>query len=176
MRANRGIGLTDVLLALGLLAVLAGAGVPALRGLLLEARMAAAVNALVHGIHAARTLARGGNRDAVVCRSDGTARCAGTGDWAGGWIVFVNDDGDEPPQVDAGERIVTWQQPAAGLRARSNRVAYVLRPWSLRATNGTVVFCDGRGAAGARAVIVSTTGRPRVARRSAAGQPLACPG
>lgn len=174
MHAQRGFSLIEALLTLGLIAGLLVAGVPALQGLLLEARMAARVNALVHGIHAARTLARGRGQPAVVCRSAVTAQCAGAGDWASGWIVFVNADGEEPPQIDGGERIVAREPLVESIRARSNRAAYVLRPWSLRATNGTVVFCDARGAAGARAVVVSTTGRPRVTRRAPGGRPLDC--
>jgi hypothetical protein len=55
----------------------------------------------------------------------------------------------------------------------SNRPFYELRPAG-RSTNGTVVFCDRRGAAAARAVIVSFTGRPRVDTRDADGRPLRC--
>lgn len=175
MNLHRGIGLIDVVLALALVGALAGLGVPALHTLVLETRMTTAVNDLVHAVHAARTLAHSADVEAVVCRSTGAAQCTGVGDWAAGWIVFVNADGDDPPRVDDGERIVTWQEKATNLKATSNRAAYVLRPWSLRATNGSVIFCDARGATAARAVIVSTTGRPRVARRTAAGKPLTCP-
>ncbi len=175
MHPHRGIALVDVVLALALVGVLAGLGVPALYTLVLESRMTTAVNGLVHAVHAARTLARSSDTDAVVCRSTGAAQCMGAGDWAAGWIVFVNTDGDDPPRVDAGERVVAWQDRATNLTATSNRTAYVLRPWSLRATNGSVIFCDARGATAARAVIVSTTGRPRVARRTGAGKPLTCP-
>ena len=44
----------------------------------------------------------------------------------------------------------------------------------LRATNGTLVVCDARDRAEARAVIVSYTGRPRVAWEDAAGKPYDC--
>jgi hypothetical protein len=37
-----------------------------------------------------------------------------------------------------------------------------------------VVFCDRRGAAAAKAVIVSYTGRPRVDRLAPDGKPLQC--
>ena len=43
-------------------------------------------------------------------------------------------------------------------------------------TNGTTIFCDGRGAPAAKAVIVSYTGRPRVDRVDADGRPLHCAG
>ena len=175
MSRSRGITLVEMLVALGLVALLGGAAVPLIRTLLLEARMTEAVNALVHGIHAARQLAQTEMRDAVVCRSTGAMQCSPPGDWSDGWIVFVNRDGDDPSMVDAGEPIVVAQQRRVGVSMTSNRRAYVLHPSYLRATNGTVVFCDKRGARSARAVVVSYTGRPRVAWRSASGRPLTCP-
>lgn len=173
---NAGATLAELLVAVAVVALVLGLGVPALRGLLLDARLAAAVNALVHSVHLARQEAQRDLRDVVVCRSTDGRGCAPPGDWSSGWIVFVNRDGDEPPVVDAPEPVLHATGPVGPARVASNRRAYVLRPYTLRATNGTVVFCDERGAAHARAVILSYTGRPRVSRRQAGGQPLACPG
>lgn len=170
-----GITLIEMLVALAVAAVLAGAATPLCRSLLLEARMTAAVNALVHGVHAARRLAHTQLRDAVVCRSMNGRQCAAPGDWSAGWIVYVNRDGDDPPAVDPGEPVVAAHEGPLPLAVTSNRRAFVVRPFQLRATNGTVVFCDARGPAGARAVVVSYTGRPRVTRQGAGGRPLACP-
>ena len=167
--------LIEMLVALAVAALLAAAALPLCRSLVLETRMSATVNSLVHAIHAARQLAQVEVRDVVVCRSTDARQCAPPGDWASGWIVFVNRDADDPPAVDAAEPIVVTQSRAGAVSVSSNRRAYVLRPFALRATNGTTVFCDERGAAGARAVIVSYTGRPRVARHTASGKPLTCP-
>jgi type IV fimbrial biogenesis protein FimT len=174
--ANAGATLAELLLAVAVVAIVLGLGVPALRGFLLDVRLAAAVNALVHAVHLARQEAQRDLRDVVVCRSTDGRHCAPPGDWSSGWIVFVNRDGDDPPVVDATEPVLHASGPVGPARVSSNRRAYVLRPYAMRATNGTVVFCDERGAARARAVIVSYTGRPRVSHRQAGGQPLACPG
>lgn len=167
-----------MLAVIGIAAILAVAAAPLLRDFLLEARMTSAVNALVHTIQFARHATHLQQRDVTICRRAASTamQCAANGNWSGGWIAFANLDRDEPPIVDAGEPIlqVTSSQRLASIT--SNRRAYVLRPFSLRATNGTVIFCDERGAAAARAVIVSYTGRPRVSRRDSSGRPLACPG
>ncbi len=175
MRYARGLTLLELLIAISLAAVLAAAGAPLFRAALLEARMAAAVNALVHTAHLARNAAQVDVRDVVVCRSIDALQCAQPGNWSSGWIAFVNRDHDDPPAVDDDERILQASGGQPLQTIRSNRRAYVLRPSPRRATNGTVVFCDARGAAEARAVIISYSGRPRVARRSATGQPLSCP-
>lgn len=173
---NAGVTLGELLVAVGVAALVLGLGVPSVRALLLDARMTGAVNSLVHAVHFARQEAQRDLRDVVVCRSTDGHGCAPVGDWASGWIVFVNRDADDPPVVDRAEPVLHATGPVGPARVRSNRRAYVLRPYSLRATNGTVVFCDERGAAHARAVIVSYTGRPRVSRRQAGGQPLTCTG
>jgi type IV fimbrial biogenesis protein FimT len=174
MHRTGGWSIPEILMALAIVAILAAA-VPQIRSLLLEARMVSAVNALVHAIHLARTQSRAGYRDVVVCRSATAWQCAPPGNWAGGWITFVNRDQDDPPQVDHDETVLQVYGPQPLASITSNRHAFVLRPATLRATNGTVVFCDERGSSGARAVIVSYTGRPRVTNRTAGGRPLACP-
>jgi type IV fimbrial biogenesis protein FimT len=176
MRHARGISLVELLAVAGTLALLVSAAAPMFRALLLDARMTSAVNALVHTTHLARVAAQLELDDVVICRSLTTAECAPPGNWSSGWIAFVNRDRDEPPVVDPGEPILHATGAQALRHIGSNRRAYVLRPFSLRATNGTVVFCDERGARAARAVIVSYTGRPRTSRRTASGGALTCPG
>jgi type IV fimbrial biogenesis protein FimT len=175
MRRAAGLTLVELLIAIGVVAVLTTLATSLFRGLLLEARMTSAVNALVHAVHLARQVAQQDLRDVVVCRSLDASQCAPGGNWASGWIAFVNQDRDDPPVVDSGEQVLHAVQDQPLRSIASNRRAYVMRPYALRATNGTVVFCDDRGAEAARAVIVSYTGRPRVARRTAGGGPLSCP-
>lgn len=175
MRRARGLSLPELLFGLAITATLVSAAVPSFRELLLEARMTAAVNALVHTAHLARQAAQADLDDVVICRSETAQQCAPPGNWSSGWIAFLNRDKDEPPAVDADEPVLQVTTRQALPSISSNRRAYVMRPFSVRATNGTVVFCDQRGASAARAVIVSYTGRPRVARRSASGHALACP-
>ncbi len=175
MRGAHGLTFIELVIAMGMVAVLVALAVPVTRMLLLEARMTGAVNSLVHVVHLARQEAHQDLRDVVICRSLTGARCAAEGNWATGWLAFINLDRDDPPVVDAGERILHATQQQAVPSIASNRLAYVLRPFPLRATNGTVVFCDERGASRARAVILSYTGRPRVSTRAASRQPLTCP-
>ena len=90
-------------------------------------------------------------------------------------MVYVNLDDDYPPQRSATEPLLYVHDPELAGTVISNRPYYEFRP-GRRSTNGTTVFCDRRGAAAARAVIVSYTGRPRVDRVDANGRPLRCAG
>ena len=165
----------ETLAVLALFAIFASLAVPAFGNLLLENRMVAATNELLRGIHLAFTRAQAELTDVVLCRSTDGQQCAPAGDWGSGWIVFVNRDRDNPVRVDGGEPVLAVARPAAGLTISSNRAAFVLRPAPYRATNGTVVLCDRRGVAAARAVILGYNGHPRVSRRSASGSALTCP-
>lgn len=176
MRRIQGLTLVEILIVMSLLAVLTTIALPLFRDVLQEARMTAAVNALVHSIHLAHQNSHTSGREVVLCRSIDGAGCLGSGDWGDGWIVFANLDRDDPPVVDSDEPVLQTSGPQALHSITSNRRSYVVRPFSLRSTNGTVIFCDRRGSARARAVILSYTGRPRVSRQTADGHPLSCPG
>jgi type IV fimbrial biogenesis protein FimT len=109
-----------------------------------------------------------------ICKSADGANCNDAGEWNGGWITFVNTDRDEPPQRDADESLIFVQEPWRDGRISSNRLAFSFRPHTQGVVNGTLVFCDRRGSAAARAVIISHVGRPRVAQRDASNHPLVC--
>jgi type IV fimbrial biogenesis protein FimT len=89
-------------------------------------------------------------------------------------MVFVDQDNDSPPRLDGDETLLLHYLPAMQGSIRSNRAHYIFRPYYRRSTNGTVIFCDRRGSAAARAVIVSYTGRPRVSSTDAGGRRLNC--
>lgn len=164
----------ELLVAMAVAAILLTLGVPAFTAQVLDARLTAAVNRVVHGMHVARQEALKSGADVVVCRSPSGRQCADSGDWRTGLIVFVNRDRDDPPRVDAGETVLQVE-PAFPLDAiLANRRAFVFRPWT-RSVNGTLIFCDRRGVARARAVVVSYTGRPRATSAATANGALKCP-
>ncbi|HSN72362.1 MAG TPA: GspH/FimT family pseudopilin [Steroidobacteraceae bacterium] len=176
MRGSQGVTLLELAFAMAIVAVLIGLAVPGVRELRLDSERTAAVNDLLHALYLARSEAI--KRGAVVSVCPGTAEsgCAPGTEWAGGWLVFVNDDRDRPPELDPGELVLRADMPAANLTITSNRPALSFRPTTQLDVNGTIVFCDPRGSDAARAIIVSHTGRPRVSTRNSSGRPLSCPG
>jgi type IV fimbrial biogenesis protein FimT len=142
--------------------ILAAASVPALRSLILDVRMTRQVNAFVHSIHLAKQEAHKQTRYVAICKSPDGRQCQHDAAWREGWMVFVNSDRDEPPQVDAGERVLQVIARYKGGGIGANRSSFVFRPFQVRSTNGTVVFCDARGRDAAKAIVVSYTGRPRL--------------
>jgi type IV fimbrial biogenesis protein FimT len=162
MPGRSGLTVIELLLALAIIAILAASGAPALANLALEARMTAQINRLVHGVHLANRAAHQGLVSTALCKSQDGLQCSRAARWTDGWIVFVNDDGDQPPAIDAGERVLDIGRAFQSGAIVANRDAFIFAPFETRSTNGTLTFCDRRGAARARSVIVSYTGRPRV--------------
>ncbi len=182
MSAERADGFTllELLATLAIVALLATLASPSFQETLLNARRTEVLNALIRSLHLARVESLRAGREAVVCPVDEDGLCAGRSDnWTGGWRVFVNRVGRDPSVLDVGDHVLLAREgagdPARDGRLNANREAFVYRPFNRRSTNGTLIYCDRRGARSARAIIVSHTGRPRISDRSGRGEPLTCP-
>jgi len=176
MQNTRGYTLWELLCTLGIAAIAFGLAVPAFTDFLLDSRRTADINAWVLAVQLARSEAAKRGRPVIVCKTADQRRCGGTALPAdAGWMVYVNLDDAYPPERSAAEPLLYAHTPELTGSIVSNRPYFEFRP-ARRSSNGTVVFCDRRGASAARAVIVSYTGRPRVDTRDGDGRPLRCAG
>jgi type IV fimbrial biogenesis protein FimT len=166
MARQDGLTLLELLTALAIAAMLATLAVPALDTVRLNAHRAAAMNDLLRAAWFARSEALRRGEPVVLCAAGGNGGCAAEGAaWRSGWLVRPLDSRDAP--LRRGAAVAT---PRAAVR--SNRVAFVFQPGDRRSTNGTLAWCDDRGASSARALVIAPTGRPRV--QQGAGS-LECP-
>jgi type IV fimbrial biogenesis protein FimT len=170
-RRTSGFTLWELLCTLGLAAVLLGTGVPALHSFLLDAKLTADVNGWVLAVQLARSEAAKRGRPVIVCPTQDSVSCGGSATQR--WMVFVNLDDRYPVRRSDHEPLLFLHTAESGGSVVSNRPYYEFRA-GRRSTNGTIVLCDSRGPTSAKAVIVSYTGRPRVANRDADGRPLRC--
>lgn len=194
MKNRRGYTLVELLCVLCIAGVLAAMAIPSFGTLSRNERRTAAVNDLLVTLRMARSeaLKRGG-RPVVVCGIADPAvplaqqACAGH-DWTAGWALGTWNDADGDAAVDAGEfrALRVFTPGAAGtLTVRAGNFmttppvapagTMVVKSFGKRSSNGTITVCDDRGAAAARAVIVSSLARGRVSSTKADGKPLACP-
>ena len=175
-RSPGGMSLLELLVAISIAAIVTTTAVPFFGNLLADQHRTSILNGLVHAVHLARSESAKRGRDAVICASANGRSCSGDGNgWRQGWIIFVNSDRDRPPRVDPGEAVLLHNTGTAAATLAGNRSAFVFRPFGKRATNGTLVYCDRRREAAARALVISYTGRPRVAAEGPAGRDLDCP-
>jgi type IV fimbrial biogenesis protein FimT len=144
-----------------------------------EQRLVTRVNALLGDLSLARSEASRRAGPVTLCKSADGATCTPASVWQDGWIVFA--DANDNRRVDGGETIVRVQQALDNgvtleFRAslgRNDDVTY--EPSGFTEKNGTFTFCDNRGAAKARAVILYRTGRPRASVKNSSGRSLTCP-
>lgn len=173
MRLN-GFTLFELAITLAVLACLAALLYPNLDRVAANNRIHAEINALFHGIHLARKESVVRRRVVSLCPSPDGVSCLATYDWPRFWIVFENRDRDEPPVRDEGEALLYVHETGSTVRIRANRRGFSLRSTDLRATNGTIRVCDRENRVPARAIVISYTGRPRVALADSRGDPLNC--
>jgi type IV fimbrial biogenesis protein FimT len=176
MRRSHGVTLIELIMTLGVVAILASVAGPSFSDVRHNAGRTTTVNGFLHGLFLARSEAIKRGQVVTVCRSSDGSTCADNraGEWQDGWMIFVNKDRDETPQRDADEDVLLVHEGWSGGTISSNRGSYSFRPYQQAVVNGTIVFCDPRGSQHARAIIISHTGRPRVALRDASNRPLRC--
>lgn len=175
MRSAAGFTLLELLGAVAVTGVLLGIAVPSFQTVVLDSRRTADVNGFVLAVQVARSEAAKRSHSVILCKTLDWKRCGGNElRFDAGWMVFANVDGMLPPERSPAEPIVYAYVPVLEGTIVANRPLFEFRPLLRRSTNGTVVFCDRRGAAAARAVIVSYTGRPRVDTVDPDGKPLVC--
>ena len=173
-RRTRGYTLYELLVTTGLIAILLAIGIPSFASMMARQRQLAEINALFHAIHVARKESIMRRKVVSLCPSHDGLRCANATDWSSGWIMFENSDRDSPPTVDAGEAVLQRHAVASDIIIQANRRGFTLRATFLRATNGTFIVCDRGDRIPAKGLVVSYTGRPRVALSRTDGKPYSC--
>jgi len=170
---SRAFTLWELLWTLSVLGTVMAIGAPSMLEFLQASRQTADVNGFVAAVQLARSEAAKRGAAIVVCKSADRRTCAGEElRYDSGWIVFENTDDARPPARGVDEPLIFAYEPVSRGAITSNRRLFEFRAYGWRSTNGTVTFCDASGRA--RAVIVSYTGRPRIADVGPGGRPLIC--
>lgn len=138
-------------MAIAVLVVLIGIGVPSFRSVVQDNRLATTANALVRSMNVARSEALERGRDVTVEPQSGT-------DWESGWEVWSDTDDDDNRDADEVIQTIGAPEDAVSINSGVDEVVYV--PSGLATTNGCFDI-TGSGSATARNVDVSPTGRAR---------------
>lgn len=159
---QRGFTATELLMALAVVGVLVTLAVPGFAALARSVGLSSAANELLLALHTARSAAvLRGSPVAVCLTADGQTCVALPDSAASGWLVFVPDGSaavSRPAVV--GEVLARFSLPNR-LTVSASRPTVTFWPVTRAAATSTFDLCDLEGAG--RSIIVSQTGRPRVA-------------
>lgn len=176
----RGVTLIEVMVVVGIVAILAMMAAPNFRAMIERNQINSATNELMMGLQLARSEAIRLNSTVTLCRSANGTACGSPAGWESGWIVFHDRDGDGsvtpaqagPPAVAADAVLRTWGAlgPRLTLRGSTDvaqRVSYnALGQAQLAITNSHhLIVCHNNQLLQARAIVVTRT-RPRLSTDS----------
>lgn len=122
---QRGFTIIELMIAVLVSAVLLTIGVPSFATLIANNRVTAQANELVGGLNLARSEAIKNGQRVSVCSSTDGSSCAANTDWATGWLVFNDSDGNGA--VASADDILRAFEAAAGnstITGSANFVTY----------------------------------------------------
>jgi len=160
--SQKGFTLLELLLVISITALVLILGIPAFQEFGMRQRMSAAINALHSHLSLARNQAIRFNTAVIACPGDLARGCLRSGDWSDGWIVFSDSNGDR--QLQTGESVYRSEPGLEQVRIHSSSGRQTLRFYpngSAPGSNGSISFCDRRGPANARKLVISNLGRIR---------------
>lgn len=171
MAEERGVTLIELMIGIAIAAILVSVGVPSFKQLMINNEITQTRDNLYTTVISARSEAIRRGKDITLARSGTT--------WAAGWSLFIDTDKDGT--VDTGEEILKVGQANTNVMSISwsgtqNYVRFnsqgLLTASSLA---GTFTLCHSQGgAAYAKSVNISTTGRPMMASKKEDGSALTC--
>jgi type IV fimbrial biogenesis protein FimT len=163
-RRAPGFTIVELMIALVILAVLLAIAAPSYRTLMLDSRMTGEANEFLTTLTFARSEAIKRNGRVTVCKSAAGTSCVTSGNWAQGWIAFVDLPAGTLGTFDGGDTILRVHgalNPASTLVGTTdvvNYVSFVPDGRSLLANDtaqgGTLDLCaDASGIQGRRITI-----------------------
>jgi len=168
----RGLSMVEVMVTVGIIAVVSAIAVPSFTNIIHSSRLSDVGNSFVSSAQLARGEAIKTNATVSMCASSNGTSCNATtvGAWRTGWIVFRDPDSDGV--VDAGETVIQVQQTiASDYRLTASATGHLLfQPSGVGSTAVTMTLCKATPSVNTnqRTITLSVTGRATVANSSSA--------
>ena len=171
MRVNKSQGFTlmELMVTIVIIAILAAMSV-GLVNLVKRSRLTAQINTLIASIGVTRSEAIKRGQTATICSSANGTSCSGAANWATGWIVFDDVNGDVlngadilirvSPRITGGNTLTYAGFAANDSLTFGNQGRFL----NADINNGTFTLTDTTLTTGQKQLLISATGRTRVIR------------
>jgi type IV fimbrial biogenesis protein FimT len=173
---QRGTTLFELLFALGIVVASLCAALPWFGDIAAAAPLRSGIQQWMSTLATARSSAVSSGGTVVACPAV-AARCLDTTWWHHGWILFL--DGNHNSQHDDAEPILLRGGPQDGVQIASSTARQRIRyqaDGSSSGSNVSLTFCDRRGLASARTIVINNAGRARAGTATPQQARLACAG
>jgi len=189
MNRAHGFTIPELMITIAVLSILLVIAIPSFQTLVQNNRMTSQINEFTTALLLARSEAVKRNVPVMLCAVDDPAPspldCDGT-NWETGWMVVADADSDDTVAADAedcdtgADCVLAVSGPLQGgntLRGTSgpntlSSITYL--PTGAAEPTGFFTLCDDRGGDHAKAVVVTSTGRPRASETEPDGSDLGC--
>ena len=152
---SRGVTLFELCFGLAIVAILTGLAVPSLRGALRAGAVRSATLELLAGVQQTRASSIVEARPGTLCLSDAAGACL-RGNGAGIVLAGISEDG-------ARRRPLAARTLPADVVLHASRPQLDFWPDAFAASTITLTICDTQGVTPPRAIVISQTGRVRLA-------------
>jgi len=171
-RSESGFTLLELVVTLGIVAVLVGLAVPSLQSWISDSEISSSTNAFVSSVQTARSTAVAQNTNVGMCPTDKpqdiSVRCSTGVSWTEGWIVFVDTNGDGIRTNNEEELLLHMEERSPGFEIIVDEVYRDLIYFSANGTSITPVnipitgsFTISYGSSENRVVTISANGHVR---------------
>ena len=168
---EKGFSFPELLATLGVAAILVALAAPGMKSVLADRRIAAVTEQLYGSIMLARSEAVKRGSGVSLCRSTDVGQCANEGDnWASGWLVFADENGNGDINADDQPLRIYQMQPSS-ISIEWNRGSFLRFDSRGQARDaGTFTVCEKTADRDAvRTISISLTGRARVTELESCG-------
>ncbi|MBF0186551.1 MAG: GspH/FimT family pseudopilin [Magnetococcales bacterium] len=167
-----GFSLVEVMITLFIAATFITMAVPAFQEVIEDTRATSQINTVSAALNLARSEANKRGDAVSICKTDDQSSCGDdTVSWAEGYVLFLNKDRDDPPEIDADEEIIRYFPALPGTSTLEGdwggfAEGVTFLPDGSVTETGVFVVCQNWDPHTAKGVLVSLVGRIRTARDS----------
>ena len=170
MQRNRGVTLVELVTTLAVVALLATLAAPSFRELGRRAAVLSATHAVMSALHTTRSASITRGRPGILCLTASDNAClTNTARVATGYLAWI-DAGTQRGQFDASDTLLMRASLPGDIAIRGSRTYVTFWPVARAGTTNTLSICDLALLAAPAQVVVSPSGRPRLATTN----PSAC--